>query len=106
MAKDRKTGLGTAAFFQQPGSTVTPAASQAPVQTLERPGEIPTEGEHRPERSAAPKKVRTTVLLYPETLANMEDLKIRARRRGDKATFSDILEQAIRMLMEKYQVEL
>ena len=49
----------------------------------------------------AKKKVRTTITLYPDTLATLEMLKIHARRQGNKATFSDILAEAILDLAEK-----
>ena len=47
------------------------------------------------------KKVRTTITLYPDTFAILEMLKIHARRQGNKATFSDILAEAIVDLAQK-----
>ena len=52
------------------------------------------------------KKVRTTVTLYPETLATLEMLKVHARRQGKRATFSDILAEAIIDLAQKKGVTL
>ena len=52
------------------------------------------------------KKVRTTVTLYPDTLAMLEMLKVHARRQGNKATFSDILAEAITDLAQKKGVRL
>jgi len=59
-----------------------------------------------PEAEPPPlKKVRTTVMLYPETLAELEMLKVQARRRGTRATYSDILEEAIQALVRRRRVE-
>ena len=85
MTKKRQTGLGTNAFFQNisPGETDTPPPPASPA----------------PPKS--PAKIRTTVTLYPETMAQLEALKINARRQGTKATFSDILSEAIQDLAAK-----
>lgn len=56
-----------------------------------------------PQKAAKPKvvKARTTVMLYPQTLSAMEQLKVELRKSGDKVTLSDVLEQAVWALMEK-----
>lgn len=89
MAKKR-TGLGTAAFFQ------ARANQQEPTE----------QGEPQAAEPPKPRKVRTTVTLYPDTLAMMEMLKVEARRQGQRATFSDILEEAILILAERKGVTL
>ena len=85
----KKTGLGKSAFFnrsQENGADEQARTTPQDVQTQE------------PKK---PKKVRTTVTLYPETLASMELLKVEARKGGEKATFSDVLAEAITELMQK-----
>ena len=97
MAKKRQTGLGANAFFQNINADATgktdktkPAPSAAP----------PAKAPASPAKSKAP-KIRTTVTLYPTTMAQLEELKINARRQGKKATFSDILSEAIGDLAAK-----
>ena len=51
-------------------------------------------------------KVRTTVTLYPETLAAMEQIKTLSRRKGLKESFSDVLEAAIQALAKERGVRL
>lgn len=46
-------------------------------------------------------KARTTIMLYPQTLSAMEQLKIELRKSGSKVTLSDVMEQAVWALMEK-----
>ena len=46
-------------------------------------------------------KVRTTVMLSTEAFAELEELKAEARRAGKKRTYSDILDEAIRLLKAK-----
>ena len=82
----KKTGLGTSAFFQETESDPTPTSSES----TEKSQPVPK-----------PTKVRTTVTLYPETLAQLDMLKIHARRVGGKATYSDILQEAIELLVER-----
>lgn len=82
----KKTGLGTSAFFQE--------AETDPTTT-------PPEPTTSPPPVSKPAKVRTTVTLYPETLAQLDRLKAHARQTGEKATYSDILREAIEVLTEK-----
>lgn len=74
----KQTGLGTNAFFS--GSKKQTAEEAAP--------ETPKQ-----------EKIRTTVMLTPEAYAGLEQLKSHARRQGQKATYSDLLDEAIRKLM-------
>lgn len=86
----KKTGLGTNAFF----------ASTEDEKTVETPVvEQPKAAKPKPPKKV--EKVRTTVTLYPHTLAAMELLKAEARKDGVKATFSDVLGDAIDLLMKK-----
>jgi len=100
MAKDRKTGLGTSAFFQQVATpTEEPAQPEAHPATGQGAPPVPVAPDVK--AAAEPRKVRTTVTLYPETLATLEMLKVHGRRQGVRATYSDILEEAILALAEK-----
>ncbi len=100
MSKEqRRTGLGTNAFYQVPRNI------EPEVEELELPAAPLTRNE-TPGEAEKPKKVRTTVTLYPETLATMEMLKVDARRQGEKATYSDILDEAILDLARKKGVAL
>lgn len=79
----KQTGLGTSAFFS--GSKKKPAADAAP-------------------ETPKPEKIRTTVMLSPEAYAGLEQLKSHARRQGQKATYSDLLDEAIRKLMVERKI--
>jgi hypothetical protein len=106
MAKDRKTGLGTSAFFQQVATpTEEPAQPEVPSATGQGASTAPAVSGTDAKAATEPKKVRTTVMLYPETLAALEMLKVQARRRGTRATYSDILEEAIQALAVSQGVE-
>jgi hypothetical protein len=96
----KRTGLGTDAFFQQPEP-----ADEERLAEQQSPGQDPKPEDKQPKKSKS-EKVRTTVTLYPETLAGMEMLKVQARLEGEKATFSDILNEAVQDLMDKKGVEL
>ena len=86
---NKKTGLGTSAFFQEREPVVEPS----------------TEPSAEPTSTAKSTKVRTTVTLYPETLAQLDMLKAHARQTGEKATYSDILREAIEGLVEKKSIK-
>lgn len=106
MPSNRKTGLGTSAFFKPREVVPGEAASSSPeaqqqvhqAQPISPPPLEPLAQED------SPRKMRTTVMLYPETLANMELLKIQGRKRGKRTTYSDILNEAIQLLMERQEV--
>jgi len=55
----------------------------------------------KPEQNA---KVRTTINLGTDTLALLDALKVDARKNRRKATYSDILDEAIRELAKKRSV--
>lgn len=55
-------------------------------------------------QSAKPEKYRTTVMLYPDTLSDIELLKAEARKQGVKATMSDILNDAVQLLARERQI--
>lgn len=86
----KKTGLGTNAFFgsDEADQVVESAAVEQPAPA-------------KPKVVKAPKKVRTTVTLYPHTLAAMELLKMESRKEGERATLSDVLGDAIDLLLKK-----
>jgi hypothetical protein len=66
-------------------------------------------GEEAPsdtEKPSKPEKYRTTVMLYPDTLSNIELLKADARKQGVKATMSDILNDAVQLLAKERQIQL
>jgi hypothetical protein len=56
------------------------------------------------EKPSKPKKYRTTVMLYPDTLSDIELLKSEARKQGVKATMSDILTDAVQLLAKERQI--
>ena len=85
-------GQGTGAFWQS-GPRATQEAAE------------PARAAAPPPAPPKPKKMRTTVTLYPDTLAKMEELKVQARRGGERATYSDILEEAINDLAAKRGIE-
>jgi hypothetical protein len=85
--KQQKTGLGqgVSAFFKQGDvAAVVPAEDQA-----QEPVDLGRQ------------KTRTTVMLYNDTLESIELLKAQARKRGVKATMSDILNDAVALLVER-----
>lgn len=88
MSTNKRTGgLGGVKAFTTPAS----ASPTKPAKTTDQ------------KEPAEPKieKARTTVMLYPATLAALDQLKSELRKSGEKATYSDVLEQAIWALMEK-----
>jgi hypothetical protein len=101
VSEKKKTGLGTSAFFKR-----GPANGDPDGQQVEETSIQPAQAEPKPKAPPKPKKVRTTILIYPETLASMELLKVEARKKGDKATLSDIIEEAVQGLMKKKKLEL
>ncbi len=67
------------------------------VETNPTPPSEPTDAPASVPKST---KVRTTVTLHPETLIQLDLLKIHARQTGEKATYSNILRDAIELLVE------
>lgn len=81
----------------QAGDTEQPVALDAPAPS---PAPQPEEADTKPEKPKSTRQ-RTTVTLLPETLAAMEQLRYDARRSGKKATMSDVLEEAVKLLVEE-----
>ena len=84
--------------------TPTAPASSSPV--LPATKAPVTERKVRKAQMTTAGKVRTTVTLYPETLAAMEQIKTLSRRKGLKESFSDVLEAAIQALAKERGVRL
>lgn len=105
--KKRKTGLGTDAFFQQPQSAeeekpAAEAAAKEPEKARAKPEKLVATQQTGVRRQGA----HYLVTLYQETLRGMEMLKVQAQEQGIEATYSDILDEAIRELMAKKGVTL
>lgn len=82
-AKKKNTGLGVQAFFSGgEDSKGAPAATQAPSKPVRE-------------------KSRTTVILYNDTLEAIELLKAQSRKKGVKASMSDILNDAVELLVQE-----
>ena len=105
--KPRKTGLGAQVFFKPP---VVQQEELPPPLAEEAPAPPAPVSELATSRKAAKKtkppepqaeKVKTTINLSSDTLALLDALKINARRHRQKATYSDILDEAIRELAKK-----
>jgi hypothetical protein len=89
--KNKNTGMGgRKAFFKKPNPDTE--------QTIVTETNIKT---------ARPKKIRTTVTMYSETLSGLTLLKANlTRKRSRSVTFSDVLEEAIQDLMRKEGIDL
>lgn len=83
----KRGGLGADAFFQSAGAS---AAAQ-------------------PDDAAAPaeseKKMRTTIMLSPGVVAGIETLRTQARKDGSRLTTSQIIEDALLMLMRARKID-
>ena len=84
-APKKNTGLGARVFFPE-NEEPTQAAPAAQAIT-------------KPVRA----KTRTTVILYNDTLEAIELLKAQSRKNGVKASMSDILNDAVDLLMQERQ---
>ena len=100
----RKTGLGTAAFFQKTGPTEPRVPQPTEAQPITDTQALPSQ-RAVVQPPPSPAKLRTTVLLYPETLERMEAMKIASRRQGHRLTYSDILDTAVQLLAEQQGVQ-
>ena len=87
-AKSKNTGLGASVFFPVEGE----AAQAAPAVRA-----VTTPSDSKPVRP----KIRTTVILYNDTLESIELLKAQSRKQGVKASMSDILNDAVELLMRE-----
>ena len=84
---DKKTGLGTAAFFQTAKKQQTAAPDE--------------EREEKPERE----KVSTSLRLYTDTLAWLETCKVHVRKTSKKRiSAADLIDEAIKEWAEKRNV--
>lgn len=83
--KSKNTGLGASAFFPD---TEDPTQAAPAAKVVAKPV--------RP-------KIRTTVILYNDTLEAIELLKAQSRKNGVKASMSDILNDAVDLLMQERQ---
>ena len=54
----------------------------------------------------AAKKMRTTIMLPPELVAAIETLRTQARKNGTRLTTSQIIEDAIRILLRENKIQL
>ncbi len=99
--RKQKTGLGTAALFQTPSANQQ-LSTQQETETAEPPS---TSQPVEKQQEAVEAKVKTTVNLSAETLALLDALKIQARKQKRKATYSDILDEAIRELAKQKGIE-
>ena len=83
--KTKATGLGTGAFFSDKAGADQPAAD-----TDVKP----------PEK----KKMRTTIMLPPDVVAGIETLRTQARKNGTRMTTSQIVEDALKLLMRERKI--
>lgn len=93
------------------GRTARPAAPEAdkPQVSPALPADTQEETSPRNERASFMTKsgrVRTTVTLWPETLASLEQLKAQSRRSGRKETLGDVLEAAVQALIKERNTRL
>jgi len=84
-SKSKRTGLGTNAFFGSAKSGA--AAAQQDIDS-----------------SQSEKKMRTTIMLSPVVVAGIEALRTQARRNGSRLTTSQIIEDALRLLMREQKI--
>jgi hypothetical protein len=115
--KPRRTGLGANVFFQPPPPVAQPPTEPfsvqqaAPALHVQPPvpvGETPPASSPQniaPRKQEQPAKVRTTINLGTDTLALLDALKVHARKNRRKATYSDILDEAIRELAKKKSIQ-
>jgi len=83
--KPKTTGLGTGAFFSDTSDSDKPAAD-TDVKSPEK------------------KKMRTTIMLPPDVVAGIETLRTQARKNGTRMTTSQIVEDALKLLMRERKI--
>lgn len=79
----KSTGMGPEAFFSK--------SPESPVDSAPDPARRP--------KQVQPKRIRTTVVLHPSTMAAMNAIKTQNRLEGIKVTYSDILDEAVQLLV-------
>lgn len=102
----RKTGLGVDALFQPvPQKPVAdlPAAAQAKRSKPDpAPATVPEPALAKPKSQ----KMRTTVHLNPDTLAGMDLYKMQQKRLRKKPSYSEIVDEAIRLFLKVNDVDI
>lgn len=103
----KKTGLGVDALFQ----SVNPKPETSHESTSQAVGHrtsssTPVHSEPPP-RTLKPRseKMRTTVMLSPDTLAGMDLYKMRLKRLRKKPSYSEIIDEAIRIFLKIHEVD-
>ena len=86
--KTKRSGLGTDAFFR--GAESNAAAAQQDVDTAQAENE---------------KKMRTTIMLSSGVVAGIDTLRTQARKEGSRLTTSQIIEDALRMLLRARKID-
>jgi len=96
-AKDN-TGLGGAGTnaFYPPATRKRGAKAEAPPES---------QPEARP-KAAKSDKMRTTIMLSPDTVAGIETLRAQARRDGSRLTTSQIIEDALLSLLRARKINI
>jgi hypothetical protein len=91
----KRTGLGADTFFQSPEEPINPT----PITelSLER-----SKGRKKP---PAQNTVQTSVRLYEETLQAIDIVKLHERVQGNKLSVADVVDLAIKTLMEQKGIE-
>jgi len=82
----KRGGLGTDAFFRGPGAN----AAQQDDDAAQAENE---------------KKMRTTIMLSPGVVAGIDTLRTQARKEGSRLTTSQIIEDALRMLLRARKID-
>lgn len=99
---DRVAGIGRA-DEEQPAEAITPEPELTPAPELE--SEPAAESEPFPTREQTqqkkPERKKTSITLSPEAEQKLEDLRYHARQKGEKVTYSDLIEKAIALLAER-----
>lgn len=104
----KKTGLGVDALFQSAnpkpeisdGSTSQSAGQRPNPSTIAR-----SEPESRTQKPKS-EKMRTTVMLSPDTLAGMDLYKVRLKRFRKKPSYSEIIDEAIRLFLKIHEADI
>jgi len=103
----KKTGLGVDALFQsaRPKPEIPPESASQPAGHRPDPSTI-VRSELEP-RTQKPKseKMRTTVMLSPDTLAGMDLYKVRLKRLRKKPSYSEIIDEAIRLFLKIHEAD-
>lgn len=103
----KKTGLGVDALFQSPRPKPESPHPPAPTPAGHRAGPTAVDRFESEPRSQTPKseKMRTTVMLNPDTLAGMDLYKMRLKRLRKKPSYSEIIDEAIRLFLKVHEID-